>query len=131
MVRDDSSLVTPPSDSQGDYRKMKVAYFSNELPHDDLQELLRRLHIHSKDRRHPILATFIDEASLAIREEVRQLPAALKALIPPFQTILNFAYHPELRRGPPLCGAIDGVLLCTVELATFIGYVIPTARRDT
>jgi Starter unit:ACP transacylase in aflatoxin biosynthesis len=109
---------------------MKLAYFSNEFPHDDLQELLRRLHVHSKDRRHTILARFIDEATLAIREEIRQLPTALKALIPPYETILNFADHSELRKGP-LCGSIDGVLLCAVELGTFIGYMMPTILNDT
>lgn len=99
---------------------MKLAYFSNEFPHDDLQELSRRLHVHSKDKRHAILARFIDEATLAIREEVRRLPTALKGLIPPFETVLNFADHSELRKGP-LSGSIDGVLLCVVELGIFIG----------
>ena len=113
-------IYTPTSDSQGESCKMKLAYFSNEFPHDDLQELLRRLHVHSKDRRHTILARFIDEATLAIRDEVRLLPTALKALIPPFETIFNFVDHSELRKGP-LCGSIDGVLLCAVELGTFIG----------
>jgi monodictyphenone polyketide synthase len=57
---------------------------------------------------------------LAVREEIRQLPAAQKALIPPFETVLNFAEHPHLRTGP-LSGSIDGVLLTVIELATFIG----------
>lgn len=109
---------------------MKLVYFSNEFPHDDLQDLFRRLHNHSKDRRHTILARFINEATLAIRDEVRRLPTALKALIPPFDTILNFADHSELRKGP-LCGSIDGILLCVVELATFIGYVMPTFLSGT
>jgi Starter unit:ACP transacylase in aflatoxin biosynthesis len=122
-------IYTPPSDSQGESRKMKLAYFSNEFPNDDLRELLRRLHIHCKDRRHTVLARFIDEATLAIREEVRRLPTTLKALIPPFETILNFADHSELRNGP-LCGSIDGVLLCAVELAIFIGYMMPTLLID-
>lgn len=99
---------------------MKLVYFSNEFPHDDLQDLLRRLHNHSKDRRHTVLSRFIDEATLAIRDEARQLPTALNALIPPFETILDFANYPELRKGP-LSGSVDGVLLCVVELATFIG----------
>lgn len=130
MVREDIDLITPSSDSQEEHRKMKLAYFSNEFPHDDLHELVRRLHVHSKDRKHIILATFIEQATEAIREEIRLLPAALRALIPPFQTILNFADHSELRKGPPLCGAIDGVLLCAVELGTFIGYVLLPAQRQ-
>jgi hypothetical protein len=117
------AIYTPPSDSQDESCKMKLVYFSNEFPHDDLQGLLRRLHNHSKDRRHPILARFIDEATLAIRDEVRRLPNKLEELIPPFETILNFADQPELRKGP-LCGSVDGVLLCLVELGTYIGYVM-------
>ena len=108
---------------------MKLIYFSNEFPHDDLQDLFRRLYTHSKDRAHPVLARFLDEATLTIRDEVRRLPAALQGLIPPFETILDFADHPELRKGP-LSGSVEGVLLCVVELATLIGYVIPTLLRS-
>ena len=117
-------MYTPPSvSSSGESRKMKLLYFSNEFPHDDLRDLLRRLHNHSKDRKHAVLARFIDDATLAIRDEVRRLPTALKSLIPPFETILSFADDSELRKGP-LSGSIDGILLCVVELATFIGYVM-------
>ncbi|KAK3680667.1 polyketide synthase [Podospora appendiculata] len=100
---------------------MKLGYFGNEFPHDDLTGLFRRLYAHSKDRRHPSLANFIQEATLAVREEVRLLPATLRALVPPFETIFNLADHAELRSGP-LGGSVDGMLLCAVQLATFIGY---------
>jgi hypothetical protein len=99
---------------------MNLIYFSNEFPHDDLQTLFRELHNHSKDRRHPILARFLEEATLAICQEIRQLPTTLKALIPSFETILDFADFADLRKGQ-LCGSIDGILLCTVELGTLIG----------
>ena len=116
------------SDVDVDFTKMELAYFSNEFPKDDLQGLMRQLHTHSRDRRHPILAQFLDEATLAIREEVRQLPVPLRALIPPFETILTFSDFMALRTGP-LCGAIDGILLCTVELGTFIGLVLCSVCR--
>jgi hypothetical protein len=105
---------------EADYTKMKLVYFGNEFPHDDLGNLLRELHIHSKDRRHPVLAQFLNEATLAIRDEVRQLPTTLRALVPPFESIVNFADFVDLRKGP-LSGAVDGVLLSVVELGTFIG----------
>lgn len=105
---------------EADYTKMKLVYFGNEFPHDDLGGLLRELHTHSKDRRHPILAQFLDEATLAIREEVRQLPVTLRDLVPPFETIVNLADFTELRKGP-LSGSVDGVLLSLVQLGTFIG----------
>lgn len=99
---------------------MKLIYLSNEFPHDDLPNLFRELHQQSKDRQHPHLARFLEEATIAIREEVRQLPNPLKALVPPFETILSFLDFADLRKGH-LCGAIDGILLCTVELGTLIG----------
>lgn len=120
-----TQIRTPSSDSQSGSQKMKFVYFSNEFPHDDLQDLYRRFHTHSKDRGHPVLARFLDEATVTIRDEIRKLPAALQGLIPPFETILDFADHPELRKGH-LSGSVEGILLCVVELATLIRYVMPT-----
>ena len=114
---------TPSSSSPSEFRRMKLVYFSNEFPPDDLPSLVRQLHVHSKHTHHHILARFLQNATLAIRDEVRQLPPTLKELIPPFESILVFAEYPDLRKGP-LGGSIDGVLLCAVELATFIGYFV-------
>ena len=101
---------------------MRLAYFSNEFPRDDLKDLFRHLHVHSKDTRYPTLARFINEATLAIHEEVRLLPVTLKTLVPPFETIFNLADHSALRNGP-LGGAVEGMLLCVVQLAAIIGLV--------
>ncbi|KAH8589374.1 putative polyketide synthase [Bisporella sp. PMI_857] len=115
-------IYTPSrSDNEGDSSKIKLVYFSNEFPHDDLENLLHELHNHAKDRRHPVLARFLEESTLALREEVRKLPAALRALIPPFETVVNFGGFADLRKGQ-LCGSIDGILLCVVEIGTLIGY---------
>jgi hypothetical protein len=114
------STLTPSSDSEVGTHDIKLAYFGNEFPHDDLPYLTRQLHIHSKDGRRHNLARFISAATLVLREEIRELPASLKILLPPFATILDLADYPELRSGP-LSGSIDGVLLCVVELAIFIG----------
>lgn len=107
------------SETDKDFTKMKLLYLSNEFPHDDLQDLFRELLQHSKDRQHPTLARFLEEATLAIREEVRQLPTALRTLVPPFETILNFSTFEDLRKGH-LCGSIEGILLCTLELAALV-----------
>ena len=116
-------IYTPSRSSRSDSDEsssMKLVFFSNEFPRDDLQELFRKLHQHSKNRSHPILAQFLEEATLAIREEVSDLPTTLKVLIPSFETILNFADFGELRKGQ-LCGSVEGILLCTLELGTLIG----------
>ncbi|KAI1371168.1 ketoacyl-synt-domain-containing protein [Hypoxylon crocopeplum] len=112
---------TPPSSSSSEGGKMKVLYFSNELPNNDLQQLLRRLHNHAKDRKHPILARFIEEATSVVAEEVRLLSAGVRALVPPFESVLNLADLSDINKGP-LGGAIEGVLLCVIELASLIGY---------
>ena len=113
-------MTTYTPSSEGNPAKMKLVYFSNDFPRDDLQDLFRKIRQHSKDRRHPILARFLEEATMAIHDEVRQLPTALRALIPPFETILDFSDLADLRKSQ-LCGSIDGILLCTIELGTFIG----------
>ena len=101
---------------------MRLVYFSNEFPRDDLKDLFRHLHVHSKDTRYPTLARFINQATLAIHEEVRLLPVTLKTLVPPFETIFSLADHSALRNGP-LGGAVEGMLLCVVQLAAIIGPV--------
>lgn len=120
------AIYTPSSRSDEDPRQLKLIYFSNEFPHDDLQDLFRRLRTHSKDTKHQTLAQFIVEATRTVREEVRRLPMQLRALIPAFETVFELANHPDLRKGP-LGGSIEGVLLSVVELATLIGYVSPTS----
>lgn len=116
------TILTPSSDSNKESCLITLAYFGNEFPPDDLQDLARRLHNHSKDKRHHVLARLLDETTSTLRSEISNLPTKLKSLLPPFESILNLVDYPELRKGP-LSGSIDGVLLSVIELATFIGYV--------
>ncbi|KAI1267881.1 putative polyketide synthase [Xylariaceae sp. FL1019] len=120
----DSPVTTSQSGgfSEIEAAGMKLVYFSNEFPRDNLSTLLRLLRQHSKSRRHPILARFIDEATLAIRDEVKSLPRALKSVIPPFESILDFADFSELRLRGALCESINGTLLCTLQIAAYIGH---------
>ncbi len=99
---------------------MKVFCFTSDFSPDDMKDILRQLRKHSKDRRHVILARFVDDATLAIREEVQRLPSTLKALVPPFETILDLDNHSELRVGS-LANPIYNAITCVLELATFIG----------
>nr|ALP31871.1 polyketide synthase 29 [Diaporthe helianthi] len=114
--------MTPvTADSLDEYSKMKLLYLSNEFPHDDLASLTRHLHLFSKQRRYPVLARFLDEATEAIRAEVRLLPTSLRSIVPPFSVILDFVDHADLRKGP-LAASIDGVLLIAVQLGTLIKH---------
>lgn len=115
------AIYTPSSeDSLESSGKLKIAYFSNEYPVDDPQELYRRLHQHSKDRRHPLLDRLFDEADGAVRAEIERLPTELKSIIPPFESITTLVEYPELRKGR-LGGSIDGVILCVLQIATYLG----------
>ncbi|KAL5041470.1 hypothetical protein BDW71DRAFT_217836 [Aspergillus fruticulosus] len=112
---------TTSSDSDTDSHRMRLVYFSNEFPRDDLLDVFRRLHNHSKSQDQQTLAEFISRATWAIKDEVRQLSTELKKLIPPFDNLFSWAEDTELREGL-ICGAVDGVLLVVVQLATYIGY---------
>lgn len=98
-----------------------LVYFSNQLPWDHLGTHLRRLQALSKDRRHAILKAFFDEATYVLHGEVAQLPAALQAEIQPFESIVDFGFQSQLRDGQ-LGGSFEGVLLCLLQLGTYIRY---------
>jgi hypothetical protein len=98
---------------------MEVIYFTNEFPKEDLQDVFRILHNQSKDNRHHLLAQFICEATKAVKSEISQLQSSLKQLIPPFETLFDWAENSELRDGL-LCGAVDGVLLILTQISTYI-----------
>jgi hypothetical protein len=100
--------------------KFEVNYFGNELPKEDIQDVFRKLHLHSKDAKHPLLARFITQSTQVIKKEVERLPCEVKRHIPPFETILSWAGHDDLRDGL-LCGAVIGVLLTIAQIGTYIG----------
>ena len=98
---------------------MEVIYFSNEFPRGDLQDIFRRLHNNSKDRCHHLLSQFMTDATHAVKKEIQQLPLVLQQLFPPFETLHTWAENAQLREGL-LCGAVDGVLLILVQVASYI-----------
>jgi monodictyphenone polyketide synthase len=113
------SVITPSTDSQDDMSRSRLIYLGNELPNSDLQALFRRLQKHCNGRNHSILVSFLDEATLALRNEIRERPADERAQFPTFETILSLAENPGLGAS----GAVDGVLLCVFQIATYIGFV--------
>lgn len=99
----------------------KLVFFSHEFPCDDLQELFRCLHRHSKEKSFPLLAAFLEECTTVLMEEALKLPHSVADLLGPFQTLLALvARLGKLRKGP-LGGAMDGALLCILEIGMLIG----------
>ncbi|KAG6078310.1 hypothetical protein E4U33_000754, partial [Claviceps sp. LM78 group G4] len=97
------AIYTPnkSSDANSESSSLRVVFFGNELPNDDLQIHFRRLHTRSKDRNHPLLARFIDEATLVLKEEISALSTDLSRLIPTFETVLQWSEdaNASLREG--------------------------------
>ncbi|KAG5927477.1 hypothetical protein E4U53_002862, partial [Claviceps sorghi] len=114
------AIYTPNkgSDANSESCSLRVVVFGNDLPHEDLQSHFRRLSARSKDRNHPLLARFINEATYAVKQEISTLATDLQRVIPTFQTILEWAEDTKLREGL-LCGAVDGVLLVVLQLASY------------
>lgn len=66
-----------------------------------------------------LLTTFLQQASVGLRAEIRNLPARQREGIPDFLTILDLveAYYAEGLRSPPL----ESALVSIAQLAHYIG----------
>ena len=102
----------------------KVLYFSGEIPQGDPEgdqrDLFRRLHLLSKERNHPILASFLESVTSALRREQSQLSRAQRDLIPAFESVLDLTDHVVQLRKSSLGGAIERVLVLVFQLGSFI-----------
>nr|POE56475.1 atrochrysone carboxylic acid synthase [Quercus suber] len=114
-----NQTTTPNSESDWETGKMDFVYCSNEFPREDLVVIFRRLQKLSKASNHRFLGHFLAEATYEVKQEICRLPGELRSLFAPFNSILEWAELQTLRDGP-LCGAVDGVLLVVVQVATYI-----------
>lgn len=102
--------------------RAKLVFFGNEFPHDDLKELFRRLHRNTKDRQFRLLATFVQESTRVLKDEISKLPQLLKDQVPHFDTVLTLTEHGDFREGG-LGAAMESVLLVVLQLGMLIGCV--------
>lgn len=102
----------------------RLLFFGNEFPSDDLKDIFRRLVRHSKDRRFRILASFIDEATRVIQDEISKLPLDLRKHVPHFDTVLTIPEHGDFRQ-TGLGAAMESALLVVLQLSGLIGWVHP------
>jgi hypothetical protein len=95
---------------------MNVFIFGDQTA-DQLQ-LLRRF-CSRKDN--SLLTTFLERASVAVREEVQRLPKTQRDSIPDFLTISHLveAYYEKGVKVPQ----VESTLVTIAQLAHFIGYV--------
>jgi asperthecin polyketide synthase len=111
-----------PQVNSQDNTRPRLVFFGNEFPTDDLKDLFRRLLRHSRDRRFRVLAAFLEESTVVLKDEVSKLPRPLKDLVPHFANVLTLVEHGDFRQGP-LGAAIESALLTVLELGMLIGYV--------
>jgi hypothetical protein len=113
-----------PSQSSGEMiSSPRLILFSHEFPVESLTDLFGSLQRHSRERRLPLLAGFLAECTVVLREEVLKLPRQLQHTLPPFKSVMTLATNLDELRKTPIGGAWEGALLCVLELAMFIGFV--------
>jgi hypothetical protein len=104
--------------------RAKVVYFSGEIPQGDPEgdqrDLFRKLHLLSKERNYPILASFLETITWAMKEEQHRLIRAQRDLIPTYESILDLTDHVVELRKTSLGGAIERVLVLAFQLGSFI-----------
>lgn len=109
--------------------RVKVLYFSGEIPQGDPEgdqrDLFRKLHLLSKERNHPILASFLNSVTSALREECSRLGRAQRDLLPCFEGALDLTDHVVQLRKTSLGGAIERVMVLIFQVGSFIAYVFP------
>jgi monodictyphenone polyketide synthase len=103
-----------------DSEKLKLYHFPNEFPTNDAGALIRQFRRQSKHKGHLYLRLFLNDATVTLRDELRSLPDQLKATLPPFESILDLAELPDLRK-LPFGSAIEALILLVVQLGVTIG----------
>ncbi|KAL4861374.1 hypothetical protein BDV12DRAFT_208059 [Aspergillus spectabilis] len=99
---------------------MKIFFFSNKFPLQDIPCLFRSIRLQRQCPQHILLRRLIDETTSVIRDEIRLLDATTRAQIPPFQSILDLAEDFDWQRSP-LAGMFECVFLSLASLCVFLG----------
>ncbi|KAH6884202.1 beta-ketoacyl synthase domain-containing protein [Thelonectria olida] len=124
--------TTSPSTESGsvvDDFAVKVIYCGNEFPSDDLHALFASLQRHGRDANFPFLSSFLSQCVDMLRREIALLPHSISETLPPFQNLLALATHFIANRRGALSGALDGALLCAVQVGMLIGHPALTPPR--
>ncbi|CAO2648112.1 Nn.00g090340.m01.CDS01 [Neocucurbitaria sp. VM-36] len=106
--------------------RAKIIYLSGEIPQGDPEgdqrTLFRKLHLLSKERDHPILASTLEAITTAVKQECSRLESSQKGLVPTFESVLDLTGDVIELRKTPLGGAIERVLVLVSQLGVFTAY---------
>lgn len=104
--------------------RAKVLYFSGEIPQGDpegdQQKLFRKLHLLSKERAYPVLASFLESVTIAVKDECGRLSRSHKHVLPSFESVLDLTEHVLDLRKTQFGAAIERVLVFVFQLGSFI-----------
>ena len=100
---------------------MKLAFFSGEHSHDEVVSVARRLRNASNIPTYGLLRLFLENATTAIKDEIRRLPPDVQRLVPPFEHILDWTEQTTEVKGTPLAEPYERVVLIVIKICCLIG----------
>lgn len=98
-----------------------LLFCSNELPKDGIETKLAAIHRRAKDRKFHFLSRFLSECTEVLKAEVAELHPSSRVLLPQFHNVLGLAGNLDDYRDGPLGGALEGALLCVLQIGMIIG----------
>jgi monodictyphenone polyketide synthase len=124
QIAADTSRGKGPMRSLSTMTHAKIIYLSGEIPQGDPEgdqrTLFRKLHLLSKERNHPILASTLEAITIAVKQECRRLEKSQREFVPAFESVLDLTDSVIELRKTPLGGAIERVLVLVFQLGIFI-----------
>jgi len=122
MLRESGDMTNRSRLSQSQKHTGRVVFFGSECPNDELRDVFRRLLLHAKDRRFPLLAAFIKESTRVLKGELELLPCAVRDQVPHFENILHLPEYGNFQEGwGSLGAAMKNAFLVIFQVGTLIG----------
>jgi hypothetical protein len=100
---------------------VNFVYCGNEFPGDDLQRSFESLQRHARNHQFPRLARFLTRSTSMLKQQVALLPRHLQEGLPGFENVLSLVTYYVGHRRCPTAGALDGALLCIMQIALLVG----------
>jgi hypothetical protein len=114
------SEVESISDETHASTSTNILFCGSDLSPNDTKTIFDNIGRLSKDKRFPVLATFLSRSEDVIKKEIALLPHAEQKQISPFHGILSLANYQLKPSSGPLSGAITSALHCILQLGVFI-----------
>ncbi|KAI9649717.1 hypothetical protein NHQ30_002298 [Ciborinia camelliae] len=97
-----------------------ILFCGSDLSPDETKIIFDNIGAFSKEKRFPVLATFLSRSEDVLKQEIALLAHADQKHIPPFHNVLSIAACRSKAPHVPLSGALDSALHCILQLGVFI-----------